>query len=77
MPSSTVPLDDPTAGGVQILQHTPIALRRDPIQAVRSVAWFFPSSQLFLDVLPLFVVELIDGLHRFAGHQARNEASFI
>ena len=34
-------------------------------------------GKLFLDVLPLFVVELIDGLHRFAGHQAGNKASFI
>jgi len=34
MPSSTVPFDDPTAGGVQILQHAPIALRRDLIQAM-------------------------------------------
>ncbi len=34
-------------------------------------------SQVFLDVLPLFVIELIDGLHRFAGNQARNKAGFI
>ena len=47
------------------------------VLAARGEAWLFASSKLFLDVLPLLVIQLIDGLHRFAGNQARNKTGFI
>ncbi len=70
-------VDDPTASGMQVMHHPPMALRRDPIQTMRGEAVVLAFGKLLLFMLSVFVIQLVGGFDRATKDQAREEARFI
>jgi len=68
-------IDDATAGRVQVVQDTAIALRRDPIELARREAVRFGKALLVVSTL--LVVQLVDSFDRAAIDQARDKAGLV
>ena len=75
IPSLTGPINDPTAGGVQIAVYTASALRRHAIQMARGETVLMAQAALMLSAS--LVVMLIYAFDGFAAHQSWNKPRLV
>src|ERR1700730_4189735 len=70
-------VDHPSRGTMEIVVNFACALGGESFQTIGGMPLRIHPSQLALQISPMLVIELVDGLHWTPVNKARHEAAFV